>query len=616
MPPKSTAVLAPNLGLYLDRPKLALSDRMLENCENIRIKNGKIIRDNLGWAAFMSTGLTDPVTLIDQHFLSTGGTILIFGTTKNLYQYDSTNEVPLYINPIYSTGTVTATLSSTAITGVGTAWTSALTTAGALAGYEIHIGASSAVSVNATWYTLASNASSDTALTLTSAFQSSTVSAQPYTLRQVYNADQFDNWETDTFPNVAPTSGGTIGDQWYATNGVDNIQRWNGTDLTVTDLKLGFTCEDIIVYKEMLIAVNVTEAGTDKFGSMKHSEIGVPEEFTTTGAGEFVVHDGVDPILNTYILGDNLVFYSERNITLAQFVGFPVNFIFRSALNSIGPLSRRAVADFGDYHTFLGSDAMYRFDGVAIDKINEHVWREALRKHSPSREQFIQAHVNEEDGEVYWIIPQTTDTTDSSTGQPQKAYVEHYLEDVRDKTKAPYTFRDLPTTATGYFDRISTLKFSDITIGWDTQNNRWNDRFFEGSFPLNLFGDEDGNIFTLGEADSQAGTDITSFARFGLRPTVDGHTKGIIQRVFSFTEKQLGASTHLSVVVLTGNQGDDATTSASTLLHNLHHNNDSRYFVSPFVSARFYQIEYRIAGAGVPFSLSGYDVQIAKGGRR
>lgn len=617
MPPKkSTAVVAPNLGVYLDRPKLALSDRMLENCKNVRIKNGKIIRDNLGWSKFITQSLTDPVTLIDEHFLSTGGVILIFGTTKNLYQYSTTNEDVTYINPICGTGTVLATMSSTSLVGSATGWASALTSAGVKSGYEVHIGVTSMVSVDARWYEIAAFVSNGE-VTLTSAFSAATVSGASYTMRQTYTGDVFDAWQTDTFPNVAPTSGGTIGDQWYGTNGVDGIQRWNGTDLTVTDLiSLGFTCEDLIVYKEMLIAVNVTEAGLDKFASMKNSDIGVPEEFVTGLSGEFVVHDGVDPILETKILGDNLVFYSEDQITLAQFVGAPVNFIFRSALNNIGVLSSRSIADFGDFHTFLSDDSMYRFDGVSVDKINNHVWREALRTHSPKREALIQAHINEEDGELYWILPRTVDTSDADTGQPETAFVEHYIEEVRDKDKLPYTIRDLTATATGYFNRFSTLKFSDITTGWDTQNNRWNDRFFEGTFPLNLFGDENGKIFTLGETDDQDGVAITSFALFGLRPTVDGRRKGIIRRVYSFTEKQAGAATNLSVIVRTGNQGDDVTTSASTLEHDLTNSNDSRYFVSPFVSGRFYQIEYRMIGIGVPFALSGYDVDILRGGKR
>lgn len=614
---KSNAVLVPNLGIYKDRPSIAIDPRGLEDCKNIRIKNGEILRDNMGWTTFMTRNLTNPVTLIDQFFLSTGSRILIFGTTKDLYQYDESAEDVLYINPREESGSVIASIGETAVFGSATGWTST-----AAAGDEIFIGATSVVSVDAHWHEISAIVSNGE-ITLTSARGSATASDVDYTIRKRFTGDVKNFWVADTYQNVVTASSGTE-DQWFATNGVDLPVFWNGSDLSVKsmtsaiDSSLGFTAECLTVHKEMLIFFNVTEAGTTKSTTMKYSDIGNPIDFATGLAGEAVVYDpGGDhgEINAVHPLGDNLVVYGRRNITLAQFVGTPVDFIFRTVINGTGLIAGRAIVDFGDHHEFMGQVSQYQFNGISIKEIGSQVWRETLRTISPNRLDLFHAHMDEENGEVLWIAPLTTDTGSEVSAQPMTSFTEHYLEEVGDNP-APYTIRDLPATATGNFRRQDTLKFSDLTDTWAEQNIRWNDRFFQATFPFNLFGDEDGNVFILGEIDSQNGTDISSFATFGLRPVVDGIHKGIVKRVYAFTEALPAASHNLGINVLTTNQANGTTVAQSSLDYDLTHSDSNNHFVSPFVAGRYYQIKITVDGAGKPFNFAGYDTEIVRGGKR
>ena len=611
---KSNAVLVPNLGVYKDRPSIALDPRALENCRNVRIKNGEILRDNMGWGKFMTRNLTNPVTMIDQFFLSSGVRILIFGTTKDLYQYDGSTQDVLYINPREETGTVTASLGSAAVLGVGTGWTST-----AAAGDEIFIGATSVVSVDAHWHEIAT-VSSNTSITLTSARGSANAAGVAYTIRNRYTGDVKNFWNTATFPNVVTQSSGTE-DQWFATNGIDLPVFWNGADLSVktmttaVDASLGFTAKDLIVHKEMLIFFNVVEAGVTKATSMKYSDIGDPINFATGLAGEAVVYDGNEEIKTVKQLGDNLVVYGRRNVTLAQFVGTPIDFIFRTIINGTGVIAGRAVADFGDHHEFIGQASQYSFNGISIKEIGAQVWREILRTISPNRLDLFHSHMDEENGEILWVTPLTTDTGSEVSAQPLTSFSEHYLEEVGD-ANTPYTIRDLPSTAMGNFRRQDTLRFSDITNTWAEQSIRWNDRFFQASFPFNLFGDENGNVFILGEVDSQDGSDISSFATFGLRPVVDGVNKGIVKRVYMFTEALPSAGYDLAVNVLTTNQANGTTTSQSSLGYDLTQSVSGNPFVSPFVAGRYYQVKISVDGVGRPFNLAGYDTEIVRGGKR
>lgn len=602
---KSNAVLVPNLGVYLDRPSIALDKRMLEDCRNVRVKNGEIVRDNMGYSPFISRVLPDPVTLVDQFFLSSGSQILIFGTTKDLYQYNEGTADVTFITPIYSIGTADATVSTAIVSGTGTGWTS-----GIAVGDYIAFGSADTVDPDATWYEIAA-VSTDTKLTLVSVIASAVVSSA-YTVRKIFNGTVKDYWNTDSYLNATSSA-----DHWYATNGVDDIVRWDGASAQVSVLSaLNFKCRDLLVYKEMLLCFNITEAGVNKRTSMKNSDVGTPEDFTNGLAGEFIVYDGSDAIEQALLLGDNVVVYGSRHIALAQFVGSPTIFVFRTSIDGIGIQAGRAVVDFGDFHEFLGPDAQYSFDGISLREIGTQVWREALRAHAPNKFDFFQAHIDEENGEVLWITPLTTDPGDNSTGQPVTAYVEHYLENVPENTETPYTIRDLPATATGYFERATTLRFSDITTAWSSQNFRWNDRFFQASFPLNLFGDEDGNIFKLNETDDANGADITSYATFGLRATVDGRRKGIIKRIYPYASKLPAASYNLTVRVGLSNQANEASTASGDFGYDLTQADDANYFISPFLSGRFYQVEFRVEGQGRSFNLAGYDVEIVRAGKR
>src|SRR3990167_4874723 len=131
---KSTAVVSPNLGLYLDRSVIALSPRMLQDGSNFRIKEGKLSNLNLGWTRVAPTvTLNGTVLLVDSFFRRGLDETLIFGTKTGLYKYNPVGDDVSFITPIYNPGTAAA--SGTAVTGIGTLWS-----ANAKAGDEIHFG--------------------------------------------------------------------------------------------------------------------------------------------------------------------------------------------------------------------------------------------------------------------------------------------------------------------------------------------------------------------------------------------------------------------------------------------------------------------------------------------
>lgn len=607
---KSNAAFPANLGLYLGRPPLVVPKRGLIDALNVRIKEGRVSSLNLGWDAFgLFAALSGPLTLIDNLFLRNGAQILIFGTTKDLYEFNEGTELVEFLTPIYAAGTADPTNGSPTVVG-GTAWDTNLK-----AGDEMFFGAAAERDPEATgnggWYEI-DTVDSAVQVTLTGNYTGSG-GAGVYTGRKTYTGDIFDYWRTATFLDAQPEDK----DLWFATNGVDDIQEWDGVASRVTDLgaTLSFTCKELAVFKNMLIYANILEdSGEVKPTSIKNSDAANPKDLAGGIAGEFVVSDGVAAVDGLFPLGDNLVIYSQRDAILAQFVGTPLTFIFRTAISGVGPLTGRTVADFGDFHEFIGADSQFTFDGVTLKEVSEHVWREILRTKAPNRLDLAFSHFDEENGDLIWAIPFTTDPNASGEDTIRTAFSEHYLEEVGDRDPTPYSKREFPFTVSGFFERQTTLTWDQISGTWASQNFRWNDQFFDAAFPFNLVGDESGNVFTLNTSQDADGAALAAHARFGRVPISDGRDRNLLTRVYPFAVQFPGATYTLEVKTFLAEGAAEPTVLLDTSAFDITLAGDR--FVTPYRRGRYLEVQFRTVGPNEPWVLEGYDFDVRGGGRR
>lgn len=592
----------PNLGIYKDRPPIALSPRMLQDGLNFRVKEGKLTNLNLGWERFEpDITLDGPVKLIDQFFIRGQSEILIFGTPEDLYQYDEVGNSVAYINPIYDTGTAAA--SGTAVTGTGTNWDPE-----AKAGDFIHFGDADYHDPTGVWFEIQSR-TNDTQLVLTAT--AGTVADGPYTIRKTFTGDASTIWSTDTFVK-ASVSGD---DEWWATNGLDFPVRWNGTDPEVEVMSaLGFTsCKVLAVYQNMMIFANLIQGGESLPTDIINSDIGEPSDTSTGLSEQFRVHSGTDEIRGMLPLGDTLAIYSERTVTLAQFVGDPFIFAFRNVISGTGAIAHRAIADFGDRHEFLGRDSQYVFDGSTVREIGKQIWRDMLRQQDPVRIEQAYAHFDEENGDLIWSIPLTTDTgAGEATAAPAKAVGEHYLEDVGPNLSQPVSIRSFPFTATGYYSRQAGITWDTLTDEWQSYNFRWNDRFFFAAFPFNMAGDAMGRLYTVNTSQNADGAALPSHVKFGRRAVQDGRLRGLVRRVYPFVtrfDNEIDVTVYLS----------DHAMGPATITHTDAFDQtlpEGGHFTSPFRRGRFMELEFSSDGPGQPWEISGYDLELDSGGKR
>jgi hypothetical protein len=621
------AVTPLNLGVFLGRPAIHVPKGGMSDCLNVRVKDGTTRNENFGWDTF-PIGETpvnvdgEQVLLIDQFFKQTGTQTLILGTKKDLFRFDATNNLLKYLSPQYGTGTVSVIGAypyaddDTLITGNGTLWdTDVLSRANADVGDYIHFGDADYVDQDATWYEI-KEVISNTSLVVHG--DASGESTGVYTIRQCFQGTEFDAWSTDVFINAQPSGE----DRWFATQGTDPPVYWNTTDDTSMRFDPGFTCRVLRLHKNMLLYGDLVESGVAKPSAVRNSDVANPQDVTNGLASEFTSTDAIDGLMELTPIGDVMAAYHERSINLLQFVGLPYIFVIRTSVPGIGPLSPGAIMDFGDFHEFLAADAAYEFNGVGIKEIGPHVFHEALRRMSPDRIFRITTHIDEENGDAHWVIPLISDAAEDEYAGPKTAFTEHYLEDASlggDEGFTPITIRDLPATATGYYERSSTLTFDGLIIEWENFNYRWNDRFLETTFPLNLFGTEDGYIYVIsGATDQISGAStpvaVNSFARFRRFPMLNGHMKGLAKRVTPYVKERTGATVDLTIKLYGADAAHRTSVLKDTKTMALDYS-DGR-FVSCRKMMRYMELELGTNAIGGHFELAGYDVLIQEGPER
>jgi hypothetical protein len=824
---KDTAVLSPNLGLYLGRSPLTVPSRGLSDGRNFRIENGTLTNINLGWDLYSALDFGNPVTLIDTFIIRGNQQRQIIGTTTDLFNYDAETDTAVYINPIYDTGTVgfagndtftksllhfpgadasttitdsnfggsahtwtargnaqidtsqfkfggtslqldgtgdfvdtpdsadwalgtsdftidfwfrcnaaggsairlcgqfdaalTPSLSSFGITreasniiqayisdGSGytvlagtTQFTNAVNTgwhhcavqrsgtsfvlfvdgvveaatvtsitvpnstellgvgswggstagpwngwidefrfslgsaryagtftptggpyslagtvtgegtsfvaAGIKTGDFIHFGSDNENDPTLTWYEITTV---DSATQLTLAAGPTPPVGPLYTIRVTATGGVTDLWETATF--VAPDDG-TGDDLWFATNGVDYVVTWDGNaDQVVVQSALGFKCRELNVYKNMMLYANLIMDGGDiRPTTFINSDIQKPLDVTNGLAGEFRAHSGTDQILTLSNLGDNLAIYSEETVTLIQFVGDPLIFVFRDVSNGVGLLGQRLQANFGDYHEFLSADSQYLFDGATINEVGKQLWREVLNNRDQTRRPLGHTHFALERGELHWIVALTSDANSSdSDAAAEQGYIEHYLEEVGDRVPTPFSNRDSPWLCSGYGVTGGALTFDEVTDTWEDVAFRWNDNFLFAAFPISLMGSADGHVYKINGAQNGNGTPLVSYVTTGRKALGDGRMRALLTRVYPFSENTM---LPLDVTVRLCDHAEGAITTSDVKIFD-GSLVEGGHFVSPFRVGRYFELKFGTNGTA--WALSGYDTDIRAGGFR
>jgi len=339
-----------------------------------------------------------------------------------------------------------------------------------------------------------------------------------------YNATADLNW-----------TGGIIGGIPFLNNGVDDPQEWATVDpgTLLTDLSnwpASTTCRAMRVYKNYLIAMDVTKSGTRYQAMVKWSDgaqIGsVPgswdETDVTVDANEVILteartdtNQGV--ILDCLPLRDSNIVYKDDSTYSMDFVGGSFVFQFRKILRSQGALSRRCMAEFEGKHFVVGQNDVYVHNGVTSESVIDSKMKRFLYSDmDPTNFQRTFVFPNRPETEMWICYPDDG----SPGGLPRKAMVWNWryntwgVRDLPDSTahiEGGIVSSDPITTISGITTHASapTLTFGSVNYtDGDTVVLTGTDSTppIDGSYTITKSDSTSGTVPATTTGDGSAGT--------------------------------------------------------------------------------------------------------------
>ena len=259
---------------------------------------------------------------------------------------------------------------------------------------------------------------------------------------------------------------------WFVfTNGVNIVQRYDGTDCVVVPNlpSAGNTiCKSVAVYNSALFLLNTTEGGTAYPQRVRRSDQSDPTNWTTGTSGYDDLYDSSDTILAGWPLGPYLIVYRSLSITRGQFIGSGgINYQFNTVVSGDGAIAAGGIVDIGEYHIVVGNNNVYEYRGGFDTKpIGDALVNRLFSTRgnlSPQYKSKLFAFHMKQMNEVCIVYPDTGST------YPNKAL--RYSID----TKAWYE-RSFAHTFTGYgpFLAVASFSWNDLVGSWLDQVWQWN----------------------------------------------------------------------------------------------------------------------------------------------
>jgi len=472
-------------GLVKDfHPRMIPDDKASDGL-NALFEKGQIL-NRWGYASFGSVPLNGGITAIKQfEQLITGTkTILVF-TTRDSYKYNAETGEYVFITKIYIAGQV-ACSAGTTVTGNGTSFDSSNWPAGVC---EIKFGTQdpNATGTPDTWYTV-STWTDATHLELTGNGPN-TGGDVNYVIRLCWSGDD-DDIHSIAIPYDDAASDNII----VVTNGVDPIQKWDGTgymeDLGGSPNKAKYIGYFGSVGYEHLILGWTNDGSNNLPQTIELSDAGETE---TWGGTYYDLLDTNDQIKGILSLQTRLIVYKERSITEAWPNPSggnldPLDFN-QNKIRDIGTYSIRTVVDFGMFHIFAGTDNIYKFDGSNIIPIGSEVIKSML-------EEISKVYMHRafafpiRDKSLYCLFVPTNESEYCN-----KAYVYNHREN-------HWTIWELDSEVTcfGVFEKETAETWTEIYDGgsgpsWTDSFMRWCDLIVYDNNQSFLLGDKDGNVY-------------------------------------------------------------------------------------------------------------------------
>lgn len=313
--------------------------------------------------------------------------------------------------------------------------------------------------------------------------------------------------------------------QWLSTGRATDLVNWPANT----------KCYSFRAYKNSLIALNVTKAGTEYPYMVKWShpaEAGtVPVTWDiadpTKDAGEFDLSEGFDTIVDGLSLRDSFIIYKQSSIWRMDYTGGIFVYRFQKIINDQGVLARNCVAEIkGQHFVFSNSDCIVHDGQVATSVLDKQTRRDLFLQINPDRTDQCFVFVNRAYNEVFACFPTLTSEVCN------RALVWNYV----DRTVG---FRDLPNVnfaESGPVDDSSASTWDIDGETWDSDNTPWDSASASLNRSLSVMASDNQKLYLLDTTNLNDGVMIDSFMeRRGLsfgEPESKKLIRGVRPRIY------------------------------------------------------------------------------------
>ncbi len=272
-------------------------------------------------------------------------------------------------------------------------------------------------------------------------------------------------------------------------NGVDSIKKWDMQTNTVQDLggASNYRCKAMITYGERLCLFHTIESGYTYPQRVRWSVVGDPEDWTGAGSGATTLVGvlGIDFIQSVQKLSNYVVIYAERTIALMEYRGTDPSdpFAFLTRVAGMGLAAPRAIVNLDEEHIFLGWDNVYSYKGGRdIEPIGDAIKEELFRIIEPKYIHRSFMTFIEEKNEIRLYVPTV------GSEYPNTYFSLNTSTNGWSRGTRKYT-------TYGYYSQQETYTWDGTSGSWDEQTMRWDDRTRLSLSPINLFGNEKGEVW-------------------------------------------------------------------------------------------------------------------------
>ncbi|MFK3738951.1 hypothetical protein [Massilia sp. TN1-12] len=393
-------------------------------------------------------------------------------------------------------------------------------------------------------------------------------------------------------------------------NGIDPPQRWDLSTATrfqtLDNWPANTTCKAMRAYRNFLIALDVTKAGTRYPFMVKWSSPadpgGVPITWdpndATQDAGEFDLAEGGDYVIDGLQLRDSFMIYKQQSVWRMDFTGGAYVFSFRKVLGVSGAMNRNCIVELDGWHFVLtGSDVVIH-DGQSSQSVLDKVARRALFQdmdvaYNDRSFVFKNPFLNE----VYVCYVPIGST------MPTKALVWNYV----DKT---VSYRDMPSVHHANYGPVdNTLggSWAADNDAWDTDLTAWNGPDFTPYLTRVLMASNEQQLYMLDASATFNGVQPVAYLeRRGLGFADDEYTKRVTRVLARIT----GNKGQTVLIKIGGHQTDPYADPEWTMV--FEHVIGESVRADMFVDYRYVAIRFE-TGTAAQWRLDSYDLDVQRG---